>query len=251
MKALRFMVAMFAAMLIGSTVLVSSVSATSIGGCSSSGSGAYQSGETFTGVYYAIQASIDVPGSTEFGPCSPNDNAGINASSVNIGTGYGSAFVEAGIIICNHTDNSAWPSTLCNGGRHWFMEQHGQALWDYNMWDLGAADTSAHQIKIYYNNSTKRYTFVVDALVKGSVDMGFGLVPNQTNAFYFQFETKDADSGLGSNVAGLSSDIGQMKTETPGSTWINHAVGSGCDLIATQHHCVPNGSYGMYAYTTN
>ena len=235
------------------TVGVPVATAASYAACAS-GTNTFQSGEGNNPIgtaNYAIYASIQVPDSSNFFSCTPNDNNGINASSVNIGIVYGSAFIETGIILCNHTDNAAWPASLCDAHRHFFVEQHGQAAWDYTMWDLGTGvTTSAYGIEINYNRSTSKYDVWIGGTLKKSIDMGLGLVPNQTgNSLYWQVETKDVNDGLGSVSA--ASNAGQLQYLDGASTWHYHAVGSACDKISSQHHCVVNGSYAFYGYTTN
>ena len=221
-------------------------SAASIGACSS-GNATYASGENETGVRNGIQANMIVPSGA--GPCTPDDNSGINAASANMGINYGNAFIEAGLIRCNTTNNSAWPASLCDGRLHFFVEQHGQFSWDYNMWDHGVASLgTTYQFTIQYFSSDKTYHVSVGALHLRSVNMGSGLVPQQTNGYYWQAETKDAGDGLGTVSA--ATNLGQLKTQFT-STWSLHNVGSACNLISSQHHCVVNGSYGFYAYTTN
>lgn len=242
------------AMLIASSLATapSAFAAGPIGPCTSSSDTSYQSGETDAGkVVNGVQADLQVPNSSNFGPCTPNDNSGANVSSVNIGIAYGSAWVEIGILICNSKGNTDIPAASCNGSRRYFAEQHGQAFWDWNFWDLGQADLNAHTMRIEYNNSTGNYDFKIDGVVRVSKNMGGGLVPTQpNNSEYFQFETKDPGSGLGQNLNGYSTNIGRMFTYYDGA-WRYLGVGTSCDQVSVQHHCVPNGTVGMYAYTTN
>lgn len=237
---------------IGSLLGISAtqVYAGSYGSCGTSGSGEYHSGEGVTAVRNGIYASMqvnDVSGVSVFHPCYPSDGSGKNASSVNIGFSYGSAWLEAGVIDCNHTDLS-WPSGMCNSTPQVFVEQHGQAPWDYNLWDIGLTNYAAHSYEIVYNSSTGDYDFYYDGSRKLSVNMGSGLVPGQNNGYYWQLETQDVGDGLGTST--YAANIGQMELKQ-GSTWYYHGAGSSCDTISSQHHCVINGSYGFYGYTVN
>lgn len=240
--------ALVASFLLGSAGGV--LAAGPIGACGS-GNATYQSGESAVAIRDGISASILVPGSTFFGPCTPDDNSGINAASANINIHYGSAFLETGLIRCNTTNNSAWPAGLCDGRLHFFLEQHGQFSWDYNMWDEGIASTGvAYTFTIQYFRSDSTYHASVGALSFGHVDMGSGLVPAQSNGYDWQVETKDVGDGLGTVAS--ATNVGQMKTlVTNSSTWSFHPVGTACDVISSQHHCVANGSYAYYAYTAN
>lgn len=225
------------------------VLAGSYGACGSSGTNSYHSGEYAQAIRYGIRADIQVGLLANFGPCEPNDNSGVNAASANIGINYGNAFLEFGVINCNHTDNSAWPATLCDGNRHIFLEQHGQFAWDYNMWDWGTVDNAAHTYSISYSSARKVYELFFDYVYWGSVNMGTGLVPQQTNGYYWQAETKDVGDGLG--TVSNATNIGQEATKLSDSTRSFHPVNGACDVIDAQHHCVANGSYAFYAYTTN
>jgi hypothetical protein len=220
----------------------------SIGSCGSLNDHAFISGEGPSAIRSAISASMDVGVQANFGPCSPDDGWPKNVSAVMIGISYGGAWLEFGVINCNDTDLN-WPTGMCNSTRQLFVEQHGQAFWDYQMWDLGTVDNAAHDYTIKYNTSSHYYDMYYDHNVIKSVNMGTGLVPTQTNSYYWQGETHDVGDGLG--TISDAADIGQMSTMTSDGVWHSHAVGSACDTISSEHHCVVNGSYGFYLYTTN
>jgi len=235
---------------------VPNVAAASYGSCGTSGAAAYHSGEDPLGTRDGIKASMEVFRWThqEFYPCTPNDNAGINASASIIGMSasvlWTSAWLEFGVMACNHTNNGAWPFGLCNGQPKLFVEQHGAAFWDYNMWDLGEiADDNAHTYQILYNHSSGNYDISFDGTVQMSVNMGNGLVPTAQNTFYWLSETQDAGDGLGTVT--YADNIGQMQTKVNGGSWSYHPVGSSCDATSSQQHCVVNGANGIYTYTTN
>ena len=233
--------------------LAGSVSAGSIGACLTSGVGSYHSGadELIRANVTGIYATLEVGGSGYFGPCSPNDNQGTNASSANIGIQYGNAWLEAGLIICNHTDNGAWPANACNGGRRFFIEQHGQAFWDYNFWTYyNPSPGIDFPVKIVYNGNTHYYDIYFNNTLTGTVNMRSGLVPAQANGYYWQVETKDVGDGLGSLTT--ATNVGSMESYYDGA-WRYHTIsGSSCPVLASgQHYCVPNGSVGFYAYTNN
>lgn len=246
---MRKLVSAFAIVAVILTMFPASVAAAAIGGCGTSGTGSYQStgANNVITVATAMYAEIWLPGSSRFGPCSPNDNAGTNAASVNIGMNYGNAWLEAGVIICNHGDNGAWPATLCNGGRHWFVEQHGQFPWDYNLWLIpGTVPTGVtNTIEILYQAPYWKVYF--NGVFAMGVDMGSGLVPTQSNGHYYQVETKDVGDGLGD--IGTALNVGNMEYYHNG--WIMVNTQEPCPIVSSQHQCHQNGAHGFYAYTTN
>jgi hypothetical protein len=228
----------------------------SIGACSSNVDNVYQSGEaTGQTTLYGVFAHIDVPGSTLFGPCSPDDNAGGNASAGQIAIkgefAYESSFVTMGIIICN-TPKSGWPAGLCDGGRHWYGEQHGLAFWDYNLFDFGPASTTDHTYQIQYLTSDHLYHWKIDGVSVGSYDMGAGLSPSLTSQqASWQLETSDPGDGIGDGSTPGSVQITGMEYNTTNSGWIFKLSGSGCDFASSQITCRIDGTYGIYGYTIN
>lgn len=252
---MRKLISLIAALAILATLAPTSAFAGSIGACGSSGTNLYRSGELYgPGQFYGVYGEAQVNGSSYFGPCSPDDNSGINASGVQIGIAEGNdsavSFVTLGIIICNSGDSS-WPSTLCNGARHFYAEQHGAFFWDYTMWDLGYADLTQHDLQISYGicGYSTQYCWYVDGILKKHFDMGSGFVPwNSTAKVSWQVETKDSGDGLGDVSHQVT--MGGMASYFNGA-WHDHKVGTGCDTIDAQHRCLANGTYGFYAYTVN
>lgn len=246
-------------LLVGVLATAPTASAASIGACGGSG-GTYRSGESvgisggIGGVYGEAYAN------TPFGPCSPNDSNGINASGVQIALGQSAAwstsFVTLGLIRCNHTNNSAWPASLCDGQLRAYAEQHGAAPWDYNMWNLGVATPgTAYALKIVYGCSghAGQFCWYISGVFKMAFDMGSGLIPNGSVVYAsWQLETHDPGDGLGNNVSGQSSGLGRIQYQKwSDKLWYLRSVGSACDFADAQHHCVVNGANGFYGYTTN
>lgn len=244
--------AVFAAVvLVVAMAFPAAASAASIGACVTNGNNNNRSGEVSNpAAFYGVSASVQVPGSGYFGPCSPNDQLGQNISAAQIGISNGTAFVTLGIAICNWDNSASFPPSICNGGRHFYAEQHGAAVWDYTMYSLGGADTSAHNLTIQYGTcQSGRYCFYVDGVLKLNLNMGLGLVPTNTNQLAsWQFETGDNGDGLGTVTT--ATNIGQEQSYFNGA-WHWHNVNGACDQISSQHGCSANGSYGMYAYTNN
>jgi len=225
-----------------------------IGNCSSSGSNSYRSGEDTSIEHndYAIFASIQVGASIQFSPCTINDNSGTNATSAHIGISnpLGGAWVEFGVIACNHTTNGAWPG-FCDWSRHVFIERSGAFGLDYHMFDLGNIDTGAHDFKILFDIPLHKWYFYLDGVaVPGqSIDMGAGLDPSTADlTTYWQLETQDPGDGLGTQS--VAANIGEQKFKNS-TTWVYHDVGGSCDYADGQHHCVVNGSHAIYGYTVN
>lgn len=242
----RSLSAAAAVVLVLSLAMPSATLAASRGGCTNGGSNQYHSGEYATATRNGISASIAVGYLAVFGGCTPDDNNGTNAASANINIHYLNAWLETGVMACNSTDHGEWPAGLCDGGRHWFIEQHGQAPWDYTMWDMGQIANGAYTYSIIYYTSLSKYRVSLNSFYS-DVDMGAGLNPNNSNGYDWQVETQDGGDGLG--TISDAANVGQMKTLS-GTTWVNHAVNT-CDRTDAQHHCVPNGTYAYYAYTTN
>lgn len=250
MKRSRFAV-LPAVVLILVTMFPTATFAASIGGCVTNGNNNNKSGETYSpGQFYGVSASVQVPGSGYFGPCSPNDQLGQNISVAQIGISNGTAFVDIGIAICNWDNKADFPPAICNGGRHFYAEQHGAATWDYTMFTLGSADTSAHSLEIFYGLcQAGHYCFYVDGVLKLNLNMNGAITPTQSNlTASWQFETADDGDGLGTVTT--ATNIGQMESYFNGA-WHWRDVGTACDVISAQHHCVVNGTHGEYAYTTN
>ena len=234
--------------------------ASSVGSCGSGGSNAYHSGEDPNAIRYGIAADIEVfrwtvSNPNNFYPCNPDDNAGTNASGANIGISHGllwaNVWVEVGVIACNSSQPAywgAWPLGLCDGRTHVFVEQHGAAPWDYNMWDEGCiCDDNVHTYSISYYGG--KFNTFLDGVGLIAVDMGAGLSPTNTNTFYWQAETQDPGDGLGTSAK--ATNIGEMRTKLDTGTWSYHPVNGACDVLDSQQHCVANGTYGFYAYTVN
>jgi len=236
--------------------LAPSVSAASIGACSSGSNNGYRSGET-TGqlALHGVYGEAYLP--PQAGACTPNDGSGINASAVQVGLSenIAGAFVTMGIIVCNHGDGS-WPSSLCDGRQHVYAEHHGSTFWDYSMSDLGAITAGATKnLQISYGcsgYSTSWCWFLNGNRIK-TKDMGTGLKPTMTtvNASW-QMETQDPGDGLGNNVSGQSVGAGRIQYQkNSDQLWYLRSVNGACDYASSQHHCAANGSYGFYGYTTN
>jgi len=254
----RLIATLSAALLLVSAIGISapSVSAASVGACSSGASNNYRSGETtgqlaLRGVYGELYLS------SVAGPCTPDDNSGLNVSAIQIALGenIAGAFVSMGIIKCN-TGSGSWPSTLCDGKQHVYAEQHGSVLWDYNMWDIGvitAGATKNLQISYGCTGYATSYCWFLNGNRVLSFNMGTGLSPAMTtvNATW-QGETGDPGDGLGNNVAGQSTGAGRIQyMKNSDKLWYLRSVSGACDFISAQHKCVANGSYGFYTYTVN
>jgi len=231
--------------------------AASIGGCNDATTQTFQSGEKKSG--FAIRGVYgEVYLASDAGACSPNDNLGGNAAGVQIGIAadLGGAFVTMGVIQCNHVA-TGWPSSLCDDTYRLYAEQKGSTIWDYTMWDLGGAPVGGgtYDLQISYGcsgHSTSYCWFFNGSLVK-YFDMGSGLTPTNSDVTAsWQVETKDRGDGLGNNVNGHSSGIGQIQYQKQSDKlWYLKSVSGACDQIDAQHKCVANGSYGFYAYTVN
>ena len=231
--------------------------AASVGGCASPQANTFQStgrGED-TVIAGGIFAYMFVPSSTYFAPCSPDDNLGTNASSVNMGILYAPAFLELGIIICNQTNNDKWPVSLCNGSRHFFVEANGSAPFgiDYHMWDLGYASNTTHAMQISYLSDGNWNIFIDGGSARMIVHMG-GTLPSPASGVatghYWQVETKDPGDGLGGGTAGTSANTSQQQLYF-NQGWHLRTTSYPCPIVSSQHQCGQNGSAGFYGYTVN
>lgn len=257
---MRRLISLFASLaLVGGLLgaFAAPVAADSIGTCTSGSVNNYKSGET-TGqlALRGVYGEVYLAGAA--GPCTPDDNAGANFASVQIGIAENIAggFVTMGITQCN-TGSSSWPAALCDGKYNLYAEQHGSTIWDYNMWKLAGGLTAGnvYDLQISYGCSghASEWCWFFNGTLMKTFDMGTGLKPTLTslNASW-QVETSDPGDGLGNNVSGQSSGAGRIQYQkNSDKLWYLRSVNGACDTTSGQHRCAANGSYGFYGWTVN
>ena len=229
-----------------------------VGPCYDSTSQNYTAGENAaentSANAFGVQATVDVASSGLFHNCSPDDNAGQNASVAFVGVkdlGSG-AFFGMGILRCTNV------GSMCDTSAHLFVERRGIFNWDYQFYDFGPQPnaelygpvvlkvkfnkTNGHW-EAFYNNGTG---YIV------SYDMGAGLDPNGSGRIKARIyaEIHDAGDGIG-DLANDATDIGGFKWLNVNNSWAYVDPGTSCDWNdGLEVFCKPNGA-GAYFYTTN
>lgn len=237
--------------------LTGPVSAAVTGPCVDAGSTDFNTGESvFPVTRIGISADIAVGGVNHFGACRPTDNAGINASLAGIMVQGNGGFIQTGLINCRYSNNPGMNDAgLCdntsNNKTYAFIESKGAAPWDFQYFNLGfyTPAEGALNFTIQFNSAANAWDVLIDGYLKKRIyNRSTDVDPNQPIRVTWQFETKDRGDGLGSSS--IAANIGAQRTKSPNGAWSWHTVGS-IDVTNSEHVTVPNGSYGMYAYTVN
>lgn len=258
MKRRRALTGLFATVLTAGALLIAAPTALAynpVGNCSSSDINAAAGETSGLAELYRVYGEVEVGTSGYFNSCTNDDFYGPNASAIQIGINNNQlgSFVTLGIIISNHC-GQRWPASICNGARHFYAEQHGVQVLDYDMVDLGGATPGVtHYLQIAYNTCPydREYCWYVDGVLRWHKNMGVGFIPNSSQQVAsWQGETRDQGDGLGSS--GNAANMGGMKTYFNGG-WHSHTVGSTCNHINNNIQCVPNpaNSTAFYVFTNN
>lgn len=231
------------------TVPVASVSAASVGACGDSSTqhyvnGNYKSGNE-TGTIERVQASMSITDSTRFKPCTPDDNAGANGSTVSIVMFRpvgATPHVEAGITRCVRG------GVACDGTPHFFSEWQ-DVIGASVIRDLGPASyNTAYTVMIDLDGPAHQAQVYVDGVLKTTWAVGGDLNPGDDPHLYYKTETWDRGDGLG--TVANATNIGQMKYRTQG-VWWNRSSSCNIPGASGQINCHTNGSYGLFFETSD